>query len=148
VLAAFFTPLRNRLQQIVDRYFGRAPEPRKKLRAFTDQLRSIVRAFDREQTARQFLDHAVGALQLSGAALYVSQNGVATPLSESGNVNNGYLRIPMVANGEEVGFLLLGQPAGGTSLGEDDLEMLQSTANLVADAFTLAQRTSAPTRLD
>lgn len=141
VLAAMFTPIKNRLQALVDRHFGHVRDPMKELQAYADHLRSVVQVFDSGETARQFVEHAVDALHAVSGALYLRKDGGVVRVAEAGGTVDGAgLRIPMLANGEEVGFLSLSRRPHGAEYSPEELEMLESTANHVADAIVLAQR--------
>jgi hypothetical protein len=75
LLAAVFTPAKNRLQKLVDHYFGQVHDTRKNLNAFDSRLRSFVQVFNAEATARQFLEEAVEALDASSGALFLGTDG-------------------------------------------------------------------------
>lgn len=142
VLAALFTPLKNRLQKSVDHYFGQVHDPAKELKSYSEQLRSVVRVFDPRETARQFLDHAVQAFEASGGSLYVEEGGRAICLAEVGGLGEPRVRVEMLSLGEPIGFFTLSARKDSSDYNAEDLGILEATGSLVADAIVLARKTS------
>jgi hypothetical protein len=68
VFGAAFFPVRDRVQAIVDKYYG--PAPSRELVSHNDRLRSIVRMLDPNENAQEFLTESVDALGAMGGAVY------------------------------------------------------------------------------
>jgi hypothetical protein len=140
VLAAMFTPVKNRLQEAVDRYVGPVREPRKDLAKFTDELRLVIRALDPEATLREFAGHARRVANASGASVYLRRNGSDEPLFTEGVLAGGWqARVPLVARGEEVGWLrLVGNGTTG-GLNVEDQAALEAGGSVVAEVLPLGR---------
>jgi hypothetical protein len=139
VLAAMFTPIKNRLQSLVDRHVGRATAPRKELEEFADQLRVVIRALDAEATLREFATLAMRAGNASGAAVYLSNSGGEEPLFAEGRLDAGWLtRLPLTAKGEEMAWLELAGPPVNGAMDQETRESLEAAASVVGMALVLS----------
>jgi hypothetical protein len=141
VLAAVFTPVKSFLQSVVDRYFGRVPEPRKEMTTFAEQLRLVTQTFDAQQTLSRFLGHALRITSAAGGAIYLMSDPGGEPRIASGSLEGSEVaRLPLMASGDEVGWLVL-RGSDSASLSDDDRDLLQDAANVVAEAVALTART-------
>jgi hypothetical protein len=138
VLAALFTPIKNRLQALVDRYVGRAPEPRKDLAKFADELRLVIRALQPEATLRALATLSLPFANASGVRIYLRSAGLAQPVLSEGIFDGpNTTRVSITAKGTEVGWLDLVGPSPATGLSEEDRRSLEQAASVVADALAL-----------
>jgi hypothetical protein len=145
LLAAVFTPAKNRLQKLVDRYFGTVHDPQKELSAYDDRLRAFIQVFDARENAREFLNHTVQSLNLTGGAAYLRADSHFVSVATAGEGEGERpLRIALDHDGDEVGFLLLGPRADGLDYQPDEIEALKTTAGLVGQAIGLVERWQAP----
>jgi hypothetical protein len=141
LLASAFTPAKNRLQKLVDRYFGQVHDTRKDLSAFDSRLRSVVEVFNAEATARQFLDEAVTALDANGGALFLTSNGQVEPVATTEDWDgNSQIEVPISHAGQQLGALVLGARQDGADYPPQDIDALHATAALVGEALALAAR--------
>jgi hypothetical protein len=134
VLAALFTPIRSRLQALVDRYIGRAPEPLKDLTRFTDELRLVIRAVNPEVTLREFARHALRVTKASGVRMYLL-NGVGEEevVSQGVFLEVPRIRLPLETDSVQIGWLELATLAGDED--ELDTQPIQEAAFVVAEAL-------------
>jgi hypothetical protein len=145
ILASSFTPIKNGLQGVVDKRFKEAPDPIKRLRAFGDQVRSFVQLSDAEQLRQRLLDEVVSAFDATGGAIYPSDHRPLTtddrPIYTSGAwTGNAEISIPLSLNGEQSGSLSLGPRRNGFEYTVRDLETLQETVDVVAQAVEVERR--------
>jgi len=75
IVVSFFTPLKNRLQAVVDRRFKDAYEPARMLSAFVDRLREGPWQIDPERVRSRLASEAEAAFDAVGAAVYVRERG-------------------------------------------------------------------------
>jgi two-component system NarL family sensor kinase len=78
IVVAMLTPVKNYLQERVDKRFKEPHEPAKELRRLSGQARSVVEVMDSSQFVRRFLESSTQALDAKGAILRVDRGG--TPL--------------------------------------------------------------------
>jgi hypothetical protein len=138
LLAAVFTPAKNRLQKAVDRYFGQVHDPQKELRAFDERLRSVIQVIDPQETASQFVYQSVAALSARGGALFLASNGTAPAATSGGWEGTAEIQIPLEHGDQRIGVLALGPRDDGASYSVEDLDSVRATAALVAHALTIA----------
>jgi hypothetical protein len=148
VLAALFTPAKNRLQALVDRYFSRKPDPRKELQQFQDELATVLKVLTPEIAAEEFVGHALHALETDAGALYMSRAGVSTLLYASEtpvDEMSASITVPLLAGAGPVGWLLLGARRDGAAYEEEDIVMLSAAGSMVARAILLGDHLHAGT---
>jgi hypothetical protein len=72
VVVAAFTPIKNRLQRLVDLKFKEDRDPGAKLRAFTDALAARVSALEPELTLRRLLAIAIDVCDSAGGSMVLA----------------------------------------------------------------------------
>ncbi len=70
VVAAAFTPIKDRLQAFVDKRFKDSNAPAQKLNAFQEQLRTRLYAIQPIQVTRRMTEEAVAAFNAKGGAVF------------------------------------------------------------------------------
>jgi hypothetical protein len=139
VLAALFTPIRSRLQTLVDRYVGRAPEPIKDLTRFTDELRLVLRALNPEATLRELAGHAMRVTNASGVRIYLQRDGHEEEvLSQGVFLEQPCMRLPVEAAGVELGWIELATSASPESVDRLSTQRIEEAATVVAEALTFS----------
>ena len=140
VIASAFTPLKGRLQTLVDQRFRETPDPTKNLIAFRQQLRSVVQVLQAEQVTRRFLEEATAAFHARSGAVYLNLGGQEKCVATYGLPNDQeVVRVSLECDGATVGLLSLGPRRGGLAYTPKDRDALQQTAGVVAEAIALAQ---------
>jgi hypothetical protein len=76
VIVAAFTPIKSRLQILVDKRFKEASDPRVRLQAFRTMLEERLWPLDRELALQRFVDLVVSALALPGARVDFERDGL------------------------------------------------------------------------
>jgi hypothetical protein len=138
VLAAVFTPAKNRLQALVDRYFGRKPDPKKELQTFQDELARVVKVLTPESAAEDFVRHAMHAFGAPAGAVYANRNGEASPLYRSEadiDEASAAVVLPLQDGQHQAGSLLLAARDDGSAYSEEDITMLATAGATVARAL-------------
>jgi hypothetical protein len=141
ILAAAFTPIKNKLQALVDRRFKEAPERTKRLKELSKQVQSVIDVIDAGQVSRRLLDEAVATFGARGGAVYLGRDGAVQPAhATEGWDGNAALTVPLGSGGEQLGRLDLGPRRDGTPYADEDSEALEATAAVVGQAIRLAER--------
>ncbi len=139
VVVTVFTPLKDRLQALVDKRFKEA-DPTKELHMMRDQANALLQVIDTEASARHLLDAAVRAFEATGGAVFLQQNGQARLVCTRGKWNDeATLRVPLESpkDGMRFGELALGTRINGTDYSEQDRAALQEAVAPVARALAL-----------
>jgi hypothetical protein len=141
ILAAAFTPAKNKLQKVVDRYFGQIHEGSSDLSDYDDELRAVLDVLDVEERARQFVARAVRSLDSAGGALYLRDGDRPRLVFALGKTpQGGMLRVPLLDAGVEQGYFLLFPRRDGNAYDKNQIEALDRTASLLARVISLGRR--------
>jgi hypothetical protein len=147
VVVAAFTPVKDGLQGLVDKRFKEPGDPAKKLRAFNQELKSVLQVFSVEQTARRFLDEVTAAFDAAGGAISLETEGQAPRVYTLGDWNGkAELELTLENSGKRFGTVQLGTRRNGADYSAQDAKTLQENAQLVAAAIALAERTDRAAR--
>jgi hypothetical protein len=132
-LAAAFTPIKNWLQSIVDRYFKEAPDPTKRLKLLGAQMESFIEMSNAEAIARRVVDEAASAFEASNGAVYFREGSGERLVYAYGDAEPGIAQIsvPLERDGERFGSLELGPRERGALYTRHDLETLAEIAHLL-----------------
>lgn len=146
VVAAAFTPVKNRLQAFVDTYFKELRDPAKKLQQLSARVSSVVQVLQREQLARCLLDEAADAFDATSGAVYLRQDEEPRCVHTRGPWGGeAHLAVSLRYQDAELGVLLLGPRQNGAAYTDRDRESLQAAADVVAQALTLTGPAQTPT---
>lgn len=136
VVVAAFTPIKERLEKIVERRFKEAKDPAKELLTFADQVRTGVWEIDPERGAGRLLHVATHAFDAAGGAVILIRDGNSSVVSSIGEWNgDGTLRVPIVANGTQFGEVALGKRRSGSEYGPQDALHLKQAVEPIASAL-------------
>jgi hypothetical protein len=138
-LTALFTPAKNSLQKTVDKYFGQAPKP-PDLKAYIDQMRSVIEVLDAGEAARKLLEQSVATLDATGGAIFIHGREDKDARIGDFDASGPAVRIPIQHDGRESGYLLLAARGDGGLYDADDLEPLQAAAGLLGHALALEKQ--------
>jgi hypothetical protein len=139
VVVAAFTPIKDRLQALVDRGFKESSDPAKKLKAFRDQVQSRMFVVDPEQITCRLVEQAVVAFEARSGAVYLGASAPAPPFYTFGEWDgDDKLSVPLENNGLRLGLVALGARRHGAVYTSQDRELLQQVASVVAMAIAPA----------
>jgi len=141
ILASTFTPIKNRLQDVVDKRFKEAKDPLKDLKEFGKQVEAVAGVLNTQRTTRRLLDISVAAYHASSGAIYIHRDGKNVLEHSYGDwkEGNGVVRLPMIQDGIQLGSLMLGARTDHKSYTVEDREILQREVNRVAELIWLKQ---------
>lgn len=137
-VVALFTPLKKRLQAIVDRYFKEVPDPTKRLRAYREQLRSLLQMVDIEKSLRHLLQEATSAFDAQYASVDVLRDGKSVATYTQGPWDgNSRMSVPVERNGQTLAVLNMGPQRNGRAYLPQDQELLREIASLAGTAIRI-----------
>lgn len=133
VLVAGFTPLKARLQNLVDRHFKEVPEPGRRLREYAAHVQSVLEVLDPERMTRRLLDEAVAAFGAASGAVYWGSGQPWQVVHTVGQWDGAeQLHAPLESGGLALGRIALGARADGANYTVEDELILRETAELIA----------------
>lgn len=139
VLASAFTPIKQRLQDVVDRRFRGQAEPQASLKDFQRRVRAVAAVVDRNQLLRQLLAEAIATLDAQGGAVYLGSGADRTLVhaTEGWQTGDVVVRLALRSGDQEVGLLELTGSRSGHPYGEDELRLVEQVGLDVARAVEL-----------
>ncbi|MHB1133906.1 MAG: hypothetical protein ACYC4L_16170 [Chloroflexota bacterium] len=141
VVASTFTSLKGRLQVVVDRYVKEKPDPTRHVRAFSEQLRSVVDVMDVERVTARALDEMVRAFGATSGAVYMLRDGHFVPVYSNGDwAQIEGMSVWLEHEGVRFGWITLGPREDGLGYSEEDLGVFSEVAELVSGAIWIAMR--------
>jgi hypothetical protein len=141
IVVIAFTPIKDGLQNMVNKRFKEVPDPVKKLAAFRELVDARVSAVDPPQIMRRFLQEAASAFDAKGGEAYLEQDGVQRQVcSIDPNTSNMPVHVSLDAEGQHVGKLVLGPRQNGADYDMTDHNALEQTAATVAQAIVAASK--------
>jgi hypothetical protein len=138
VVAAAFTPVKNRLQSLAGRYFKEPADPMRRVKDFRDQARTLAEMLDPERFVARALTEAAEAFEASAGAIYLRRDGELRPVQKYGDWT-GYAEIScgLEAHGQAVGTIALAARRSGRAYTTQDRETLKNVADEAAAVLTL-----------
>jgi hypothetical protein len=142
MLVVAFTPIKNGLQDLVDKYFKENPHKVERLDSFGDKVSDFVRMSDSRQLVRMLLDEAVQAFNARGGAAYLEHLGRMQLVwaSEGWRDADADVVVRLESDDKQFGQIKLGAKRSGQEYTTKDKEALESNAARVAEAIWLAER--------
>lgn len=138
IIAAAFTPLKDRVQKFVDRHLSEASESSAKLRAFGSEVKAFVRMQDATLLSQRLLLEATEALGAQSGILSLIIDGRLQTLHTVGAWKEHVaLSVPLECNGKRYGLLQLGPCHENRAYSEGEAESLQEAADQVALSLSL-----------
>ncbi len=136
LLATMFTPVKNALQNLVDKRFKEVPNPARVLKEFNEQVQTDIAVVDPYRASRRLLEEAAHAFEAESGVVYLGTGERATLVYTVGKwAGNVALTIMLTNRGTLVGSLLLGSRPHGLEYTLTDRANLQASADLVAGAI-------------
>jgi len=136
ILATLFTPVKNALQNFVDKRFKETPDPAKILKAFNELVQADIAVVDPDRAGHRLLEEAVRAFEAEGGVLYLGVGEKETLLHTAGQwTGNAVLTIPLESGGTTLGRIVLGSRPHGLEYSPQDRANVQASADLVANAI-------------
>lgn len=136
LVAAAFTPLRDRIQAFVKRTFGTAVPGTRGLDVFMAEIDQHLRLSDRDLLLSQLLAESVASLHAVAGAIEISDGPVARTVRAFGAwTGDVHLIVDVRAHGELAARVLLGPRANGEMYDAHAREHLERAARAVGMAL-------------
>ncbi len=136
MVVAAFTPVKDRLQAVVDKRFKETSAASKRLNTFAEKVHSRLSAVDPQQLSRRLLEEAVAAFQAKGGAVYLEGSGKGNPAHTIAEWDGeAKLSVPIETGAMSFGLISLGARSDGKDYSAQDREILQRAASTVALAI-------------
>jgi hypothetical protein len=149
VVVALFTPLKERLQGLVDRRFKEHSDAGKRLHGFEEQVRKRMSAVDAGPITRRLLEDAVAAFEAKGGAAYLDQGGELRLIQTTGAwTGESKMSAAVRFGGQRFGAVELGTRSRDHPYTDRDRETLERVAGVVAQAIAEDAGTGAPLSLE
>ena len=142
LIAVLFHPLRNRLQRAVNRLmYGERDDPYRVLSRLGTRLEATLTP---EAVLPTIVETVAVALKLPYAAITVKEGDTFTPAASFGAPREGesLVRLPLVAQNELVGELLLAPRAPGETFTPDDRRLLEDLSRQIGVAVYAVRLTA------
>jgi hypothetical protein len=140
VVASAFTPAKNALQRIVDKYLKQPHDPSAALAAFRQRVRSVVQVIDAQSLLQSTLDEVMRAFDAVSGALYSERNGERRLVCASDGWNDaGQISVPVESAGYRFGVLTLGPRRNGEGYTAGEHETLRTVLSSVAHTLALVE---------
>jgi hypothetical protein len=144
ILVSVFTPIKTRLQALLDRTFKDSPDHIRTLREFGTEVRSYVQMSDRELMTRRLLDEAASGMGAQCGAIRMAQDGGSNGNGRLETVytygkwrGEAWVAAPLEHAGKRYGLLLLGPREGLRPYTREEFAALQGAADEVAHAIAI-----------
>lgn len=135
VVVAAFTPIKDRLQTVVDKRFKEAPDPAKKLKSLEDQIRSRMFTLEPKPALRRLLEQAVWAFEAKGGAANFYPPASKPNYTFGDWTGEAKLSAVLESNGTRFGSISLGVRRNGTDYSGTDRQVLSHICSVVARAI-------------
>ncbi len=147
LIAVLFQPLRNRLQQTVNRLmYGERDDP---YRVLTRLGRRLEATLAPEAMLPTIVETVAQALKLSYAAITLKQGETSTPAASFGTLRDGekVVHLPLIAQNEPVGELVLAPRTPGEAFTPADQRLLADLTRQIGMAVQAVRLTADLKRL-
>lgn len=136
VVVALIEPVRQSLQNLVDRRFKDVSDPYRQLQTFGDRVERRLSAVRTKQILRRFADQAIGAFQADGGGAYLIQNHQLVRYYANGQTGDApRILIQVRANNEPIGAIELGERCDQRPYSQQDYFWLENTAAIIGKAI-------------
>jgi hypothetical protein len=126
IVVTAFTPIKSRLQTIVDSRFKQNIDPSARIRAFTDELDARMWPLDIQRLVARFLDVAVDACQATGGRIEMARPGGRVWSASTAATDNGPTVTLAGASGDTTVRLWLSSRPGKTHLSANAVEAVEA----------------------
>ena len=134
VLASTFTPIKNALQEAVDKRFKSPPAASDKLHALIEEMRMFVDLNNAGQIARRVMEDVTRAFAAQGGAVYMLRNDEHQLAYTYGHWHEteAVMSAPVICDGQEFGVIKLTGRANGEAYTAQDEATLREVVTLLA----------------
>ena len=143
ILVSVFTPIKTRLQTLLDRTLRDSPDRIRTLRDYGGAIYSYVQMSDAEMMTKRLLDEAATGMSATSGAINLLNNGRLETVYTYGDWRGeAWVASPLEHAGQRFGLLLLGPRQGSRPYTREEFATLQETVDAVAHALAVGKRRS------
>jgi hypothetical protein len=136
-IAVLFSPIRDRLQKVVDRRLG-GSDPVQALDALSANVQSVVRVMDAHRAVRRLVDVAVDGYKARFGAIYLDDDPQEAPFYARGRLEPvAVLELKLHVPDGSAGRLALGARRGGQAYSVRDRVALERSLEAIGEALAL-----------
>jgi hypothetical protein len=141
VVVAMLTPVKNYLQEHVDRGFKQAADPARDLHRFAEQTREAVSVLDTDQLVRRFLERTVAIMEASGATVSLG-TGAQRRVVSLGEVDGAQAMTLTICHddGTDIGVCYVGYRASGRPYTQEERAALEESMDVLAYIVEITTR--------
>jgi signal transduction histidine kinase len=126
LVALLFQPLRERLQRFINRLmYGERDDPMSVLKKMGSHLEDMVRP---DQALAGIVKTAAQALKLPQVAIVTTHNNQREISAQYGESSNEQIEIPMVYQGENIGYLEIAKRGSNEDFSAKEITLLENIA--------------------
>lgn len=145
IVVSVVTPLRGRLQALLDRRLKTVGERGAELHRFADQVRLYSQLGQPERVARRFLQEAATGLRAESGAVSLWENGHWRTVDTFGRwMGETWLSVGLTHGTERFGVVSLGPPAGRQRYTEQERDVLGAVAADIGASLAYVTAASPP----
>ena len=137
VIVSLFTPVKDQLQRLIDRYFKEPTDAAKRLAPYMADVGAYLEMQRPEQIARRLIEELIRALGATGGSVFVASAGGEAALVESGAAGPHVITLP-IGDGA-LGRVALAARRGGRAYGPEEVEAIRAAVDVAAQAMRLAE---------
>ncbi|HWC29061.1 MAG TPA: hypothetical protein VG845_03165 [Dehalococcoidia bacterium] len=138
IVVAMLTPVKNSLQEIVDKRFKEGQDPASQLQKLTAQTRTAVQVLDSDQLLRDYVEKSAQILDARCAILRLD-NGTQGEVVVCGDSSGEtVVSLSVSHNGKVFGTLMLGEHRSGRPYNNRETQALRESTNLIAYLLRLS----------
>lgn len=138
VIVAAFTPLRDRLQDGINKRRKETSDAAKRLGTLAEQIQSRTSAVERDYLTERLLKEAIAGFNAKGGAVFCEQSGALQMIHLQGEWTGDPEMTVDLASGQNhprLGVIALGARRDGAEYTEQDCQVLERVASLAAKAI-------------
>ena len=137
ILASTFTPIKTRLQAVVDKRFHDVHDPLRRLADFSKRIDAGIWIVDKRLALERLLEESMAALDAVGGQVSWVEGGVERAVAIRGEWTGvSRLTVPLATDGRLEGRITLGPRRNDATYASEDAEALASAADAVARALS------------
>jgi len=140
ILASTFTPIKTRLQAVVDKRYHDVHDPVRRLAEFSKRIDGGIWVVDQRLALERLLEESMAALDAVGGQVSRVEGAVERVVATRGEwTGDSRLTVPLAADGRLEGRITLGPRRNGATYESEDARALSCAADAAARALSEAR---------
>lgn len=137
IVVAMLTPVKNYLQERVDKRFKDSSDPAKQLQKLSRETRTAVEVLDRQRLLQRFLETSTAIMEAEGGLIRLEDGRQVFVTGEwRGEAD---VMCTLLSDGQTLGSLCIARRKGGRPYSQMEEQALQEAADVVAYLISLRQ---------